>query len=210
MRILSPVRRSWDELYIFARQSCLLSNWQGKENSPTWITDWSRTGKHSTAPHDDMDINTVRALLSGWKNVRLWLFLVMSLQTVVSLAHSGGGQRFSRSKGQSRGKRPWELTLMQPLASVCSNGLWHLVFWKTFVYTNAEIAPWLTLSSLFPYWVTVLSWEPLLLSWESLFLNLAFFFYLLPTWALIIQVLLNRIGNRKTVHYLLWLIRNCS
>lgn len=28
-----------------------------------------------------------------------------------------------------------KLTLMPPLACVCSNGLWHLVFWKTFVYT---------------------------------------------------------------------------
>lgn len=66
------------------------------------------------------------------------------------------GWRFSWNKGHSRGKRPWKLTLMQPLASVYSNGLWHLVFWKTFVYTNAEIAPW---PALFPYSVTLSSWK---------------------------------------------------
>lgn len=33
------------------------------------------------------------------------------------------------------GQASRKLTLMLPLACVCSNSLWHLVFWKTFVYT---------------------------------------------------------------------------
>lgn len=57
---------------------------------------------------------------------------------------------------------------MQPVASVFSNGLWHLVFWKTFVYTNAEIAPWLTLSL---FSVTLPSSEPLVLRLVILFLH---------------------------------------
>lgn len=114
----------------------------------------SHLDHHSTTPQDEMDIMDFSSLLwTHWYNpvrleyclkfvygcltVTVWLDVFADLLQAFHHLCLEGGQWL---KVQLKQRPVWgqvsrKLTLMLPLACVCSNGLWHLVFWKTFVYT---------------------------------------------------------------------------